>query len=77
MAARNITVSLRNCASRLQYFKPCHVDDLADMLVRSKRAGVVSMIITGGSLRESELALKLAKEHSMYWRSYPFSRGIR
>jgi TatD related DNase len=34
------------------------------MLGRSKRAGVMSMIITGGSLSESKLALNLAKEHS-------------
>ncbi|KAL0068130.1 hypothetical protein AAF712_004790 [Marasmius tenuissimus] len=33
------------------------------MLERSKTAGVKSMIITGGSLRESKQALKLAKEH--------------
>jgi TatD DNase family protein len=34
------------------------------MLVRSRRAGVVSMIITGGSLSESKLALDIAKEYS-------------
>jgi len=43
-----------------------HDDDFEHMLVRSKRAGVVSMIITGGSLSESKLALDLAKEHNLY-----------
>lgn len=36
------------------------------MLERSRKAGVKSMIITGGSLHESGQALKLAKEHGMY-----------
>jgi TatD DNase family protein len=40
-------------------------DDFAQMLGRAKRAGVMSMIITGGSLSESKLALNLAKEHGM------------
>ncbi|KAI0307683.1 Mg-dependent DNase [Multifurca ochricompacta] len=43
-----------------------HDDDLNHMLERSKRAGVVSMIITGGSLRESKQALALAKRHNFY-----------
>ncbi|KAI9461016.1 Mg-dependent DNase [Lactarius psammicola] len=43
-----------------------HDDDLSHVLERSRRAGVVSMIITGGSLSESKLALKLAKEHNLY-----------
>ncbi|KAH9996460.1 hypothetical protein BJV77DRAFT_1059309 [Russula vinacea] len=43
-----------------------HHDDFAHMLVRSKRAGVASMIITGGSLSESKQALNLAKEHNLY-----------
>src|SRR6266403_1392996 len=46
------------------------------LLVRSKRAGVVSMIITGGSLRESEQALNLAKEHSTCWDYHLFPRRI-
>ncbi|KAI0257686.1 hypothetical protein BJV78DRAFT_1344498 [Lactifluus subvellereus] len=43
-----------------------HDDDFAHMLGRSKRAGVMSMIITGGSLSESKVALNLAKEHNLY-----------
>jgi len=43
-----------------------HDDDLSHVLERSKRAGVESMIITGGSLNESKLALGLAKEHNLY-----------
>jgi hypothetical protein len=52
------------------------ISTFAHMLVRSKRAGVVSMIITGGSLRESKQALNLAKEHSTCWDSHPCPRGI-
>lgn len=37
-------------------------DDLDMMLERSHLAGVKSMIITGGSLHESELALSLANQ---------------
>jgi TatD DNase family protein len=43
-----------------------HIDDLSHVLERSRRAGVDSMIITGGSLSESKLALHLAKEHNLY-----------
>jgi len=38
-------------------------DDFLDMLRRSKTAGLKTMIITGGSLRESKQALDLAKQH--------------
>lgn len=38
------------------------IDDFDFMLERAKLAGVKSMIITGGSLKESRDALKLAKE---------------
>jgi len=54
-------------------FNPRLVDDFADMLVRSRRAGVRSMIITGGSLRESKLALNLAKEHGTWPGPHLFS----
>ncbi|KAI0030200.1 Mg-dependent DNase [Vararia minispora EC-137] len=43
-----------------------HEDDIIDILERSRNAGVKSMIITGGSLHESEVALKLAKECGLY-----------
>ncbi|KZS95749.1 Mg-dependent DNase [Sistotremastrum niveocremeum HHB9708] len=43
-----------------------HADDFKFVLERSRKAGVRSMIITGGSLHESELALKLAKENGLY-----------
>ncbi|KAI5124147.1 hypothetical protein M0805_000957 [Coniferiporia weirii] len=46
--------------------RKAHEDDFAQVLERSKRAGVHSMIITGGSLNESENALELAKKHSLY-----------
>lgn len=41
-------------------------DDFNAMIERSRAAGVKSMIITGGSLRESEQALKLARENSQF-----------
>jgi Tat protein secretion system quality control protein TatD with DNase activity len=37
-------------------------DDMQYMLARAKNAGLRSMIITGGSLKESKAALKLAGE---------------
>jgi TatD DNase family protein len=39
------------------------LDDFEAMLERSRAAGVKSMVITGGSLRESRKALDLAKTH--------------
>jgi Tat protein secretion system quality control protein TatD with DNase activity len=54
-------------------------DDLDAMLERSYLAGVKSMIITGGSLHESELALNLA--HQKGWSplsgDMPFSYSAR
>ncbi|KAH9039950.1 hypothetical protein EDB84DRAFT_1560020 [Lactarius hengduanensis] len=41
-------------------------DGLSHVLERSRRAGVVSMIIMGGSLSESKLTLRFAKEHNLY-----------
>ena len=38
-------------------------DDFEAMLERSKAAGVKSMIITGGSLKESKQASELAKKY--------------
>jgi TatD DNase family protein len=43
-----------------------HDDDTEAMFARSAAAGVKSMIIIGGSLKESELAIKLAKQHNLY-----------
>ena len=49
-------------------------DDFADMLRRASTAGVKNMIITGGSLRESQEAIKLAKEHGPFPRPLPIVR---
>lgn len=38
-------------------------DDFEAMLERSRAAGVKSMVITGGSLKESKQALELAKKY--------------
>jgi TatD DNase family protein len=38
-------------------------DDFEVMLERSRAAGVKSMVITGGSLKESKQALELAKKY--------------
>ncbi|KZP31180.1 Mg-dependent DNase [Athelia psychrophila] len=43
-----------------------HDDDFEAMLERARVAGVKSMIITGGSLKESQQALQLAKKHNLY-----------
>ncbi|KDQ14435.1 hypothetical protein BOTBODRAFT_66043 [Botryobasidium botryosum FD-172 SS1] len=43
-----------------------HPDDFDDMMKRSAAAGVKTMIITGGSLKESREALKLAEETGLY-----------
>jgi Tat protein secretion system quality control protein TatD with DNase activity len=64
MVARNTTVSSQNHHVTEYFVQLLFADDFAHMLARSKRAGVVSMVITGGSLSESKLALDLAKEHS-------------
>ena len=49
------------------------LDDFDLVLERSKRAGVQSMIMTGGSLTESQDALNLAKK---YGSSNPFSARV-
>jgi Tat protein secretion system quality control protein TatD with DNase activity len=41
-------------------------DDFAAVLERAKAAGVINQIITGGSLKESKEALKLAKENGTH-----------
>ena len=41
---------------------PNNLDDFNDVIRRSLAAGVKSVIITGGSLRESQEAIKLAKK---------------
>ncbi|KAF9244544.1 hypothetical protein BU15DRAFT_85921 [Melanogaster broomeanus] len=46
--------------------KKKHEDDFDAMLARSRLAGVKSMIITGGSLSESEQALELALQYGLY-----------
>jgi len=43
-----------------------HEDDMDAVLERSRKAGVKSMIITGGSLHESREALELSREHGFY-----------
>ena len=50
-------------------------DDLEEMKKRCQAAGVKSLIITGTSLRESKNAVRLAKEHSQYFRSLLTSRS--
>jgi len=40
-----------------------HHDDFQDMLSRSKEHGVARIIVTGGSLSDSQEALKLAQNH--------------
>ena len=45
---------------RNSYFA-LHSDDFDAMIERSRAAGVKTMIITGGSLRESRQALQLAE----------------
>ncbi|EMD41932.1 hypothetical protein CERSUDRAFT_90521 [Gelatoporia subvermispora B] len=46
--------------------KQKHADDLEAMLERSRVAGVLSMLITGGSLEESREALELARQYDLY-----------
>ncbi|KIY70156.1 Mg-dependent DNase [Cylindrobasidium torrendii FP15055 ss-10] len=43
-----------------------HENDFTSVLSRAQAAGVKSMIITGGSLKESKQALKLAEENNLY-----------
>ncbi|KAH8119950.1 hypothetical protein DFH11DRAFT_1721846 [Phellopilus nigrolimitatus] len=43
-----------------------HEDDFDLMLERAKAAGVRSMIITGGSLKESQKALQIAQKYGLY-----------
>ncbi|KAH9982340.1 hypothetical protein BGW80DRAFT_18899 [Lactifluus volemus] len=63
----DIGVNLTDPVFRGQYRgRRKHDDDFVQMLGRAKRAGVMSMIITGGSLSESKVALDLAKEHDLY-----------
>jgi Tat protein secretion system quality control protein TatD with DNase activity len=45
-------------------------DDFEAMLERSRAAGVKSMVITGGSLKESKQALELAKTYGWYITRY-------
>ncbi|KAG9013458.1 hypothetical protein FRB94_002532 [Tulasnella sp. JGI-2019a] len=43
-----------------------HPDDTEAMLKRSRAAGVRSMIVTGGSLKESKEAVDLAKKYGLF-----------
>ena len=45
------------------------LDDMSEVMKRSRAAGVKNMIITGGSLHESREALGLAKQLSAWWKS--------
>ena len=58
------TVSLASHYAETDEYKNLWLDDFDAMLDRSKKAGVLSMIITGGSLKESKSALDKAKKHS-------------
>ncbi|KAF8560215.1 Mg-dependent DNase [Imleria badia] len=63
----NLIVNLTDPVFRGVYHgKKKHEDDLDMILERSYLAGVKSMIITGGSLHESELALSLAQQKGFY-----------
>ncbi|PIA14882.1 Mg-dependent DNase [Coemansia reversa NRRL 1564] len=44
--------------------KRAHEDDLPRILERSRSAGVVGIMVTGGSLAESAEAVQLSREHS-------------
>ncbi|KAG2154672.1 hypothetical protein DEU56DRAFT_769703 [Suillus clintonianus] len=50
----------------IHHGKKRHEDDFEAVLDRSRLAGVQSMIITGGSLRESKTALSLAAQHGFF-----------
>jgi len=50
----------------IYHSKKKHQDDLDSVLERSRLAGVKSMIITGGSLHDSELALGIANQKGLY-----------
>ena len=41
-------------------------DDFSQMLSRARKAGVRSMIITGGNLQESKEAIESAQQHSKH-----------
>ncbi|GBE77751.1 Deoxyribonuclease Tat-D [Sparassis crispa] len=63
----DIAVNLTDPVFRGSYHgRKKHEDDLDAVLVRSRAAGVKSMLITGTSLDESKEALALAKEHDLY-----------
>ncbi|KAJ3968753.1 hypothetical protein EV361DRAFT_924419 [Lentinula raphanica] len=63
----DIGVNLTDLVFRGEYHgKRKHDDDLPLVLERSRAAGVKSMIITGGNVHESRMALELAKEHGFY-----------
>ncbi|KAF9925929.1 TatD DNase [Linnemannia zychae] len=47
----------------LYHGKRAHVDDLAQVLLRSKRAGVDRMIVTTGNLSDCKEALDLVRDH--------------
>ncbi|KLO20765.1 hypothetical protein SCHPADRAFT_918156 [Schizopora paradoxa] len=63
----NLTDSVFRGRNRGWGSKVIHHEDDFDLVIgRSKQAGVESMIVTCGSLRESKEVLKLAKDHNLY-----------
>ncbi|KAL5534003.1 hypothetical protein ACEPAG_463 [Sanghuangporus baumii] len=63
----DIGVNLTDAVFRGVYHgRKKHDDDFDLMLQRAKTAGVKSMIITGGSLSESQEALKVAEKYGLY-----------
>lgn len=51
--------------------KKAHEADLDQVLIRSRRAGVVQQIVTAGSLQETQQALNLVAQHGVYRFMHP------
>ncbi|KAI5898350.1 Mg-dependent DNase [Schizophyllum commune H4-8] len=63
----NFIVNLTDPVFRGRYHgKRKHDDDFSSMLERARAAGVRGLIITGGSLHESQEALDLARAHGLH-----------
>ncbi|KAJ2159036.1 hypothetical protein GGF46_003328 [Coemansia sp. RSA 552] len=60
----DIGANLTDPVFRGQYRgKQAHEDDMVQVLDRARAAGVVEMMVTGGSLGESTAAVQLSREH--------------